>query len=192
MATTTIRHSRPLSIAVIVIGLLLIIIAALGDMPINYAIGGVIAIIGTLLLVQPLVELESYEVRSKSPGGMTRGTYPVRYPGDLDIRDGGLWHVPTGRRIANLGIGAHRPDVEALEAMISESSPDDYTPPAGADQNPESMRFREPPQPDPFLGGPGWGGAPQNPGGRDAPIPHGEDPPPHRAPGEESPGPFPR
>ncbi|WP_182354662.1 hypothetical protein [Flaviflexus huanghaiensis] len=190
MATTTIRHSRRLSIALLAIGIILILGAALADLPVLYILGGFAAVFGVLMLVQPLVEIWPYEVRAKSPGGRTKGTYPVRYPGDLDIHDRKLWHVPTGRRISDLGFIAYRRDVENVEKLLSTSTPEDYHRPTGADQNPETTRYRQPPEPDPFLSGPGWGGAPQNPGGRDAPTPH-RDTPPHGTSGEEPHVPFP-
>lgn len=114
-----IRYSRPFSIAFLVIGPLLVLTAALSETAINYVSGGVLTLLGLLMLVMPLVVISAYEVRVKTPAGLTVGTYPVRFPGDLALVGKKLWHVPTGRKIVMLGIAAHRPDVEQLQRVIA-------------------------------------------------------------------------
>lgn len=180
-----IRHNRPFSIAFIVVGILLILTAAAtGELPVNFFTGGVLLLLGALMLANAMIHISPYEVKVKSPAGLTTGTYPVRYPGDLALRGKKLWHVPTNRKIATLGIAAHKPDVEQLRRMIETSGQGDYRPPVGADQDPAQRQFREQPQPDPYLGGAGWGGVPQHPGSLDTPTPHGQTPPPHEPPND--------
>lgn len=172
-----IRHSRIFAIAFLVIGPLLILFAVLNETAINYFTGGILTLVGILMLFQPIVVISNSEVKAKSPAGLTLGTYPVRFPGDLAVAKNKLWHVPTRRKIASLGIAAHKPDVERLQHLIVGS---DGQAPAAASPH----EFREQPQPDPYLGGSPWGGAPQNPGSMENPAPHNrfmpdqQDPPP--------------
>lgn len=175
-----IRHSRIFAIAFLVIGPLLILFAVLNETPINYFTGGVLTLVGILMLFQPIAVISNFEVKAKSPAGLTLGTYPVRFPGDLAIAKNKLWHVPTHRKIAPLGIAAHKPDVERLQHIIAGSHGQ-----APAASSPHE--YREQPQPDTYLGGNPWGGAPQHPGSMDTPTPHTRFMPDHQDPSQDQP-----
>lgn len=177
-----IRHARFFAIGFLIIGPLLLLFAVLNDTAINYFTGGIFTLLGILMLTQPIAVISQFEVKVKSPAGLTLGTYPVRFPGDLAIHNKTLWHVPTNRKITKLGFAAHKPDVEQLQRMIAGSDGDQptETPPQG---------FREQPQPDTYLGGMPWGGAPQHPGSMDTPAPHSRFMPGHQDPSEDQPQP---
>lgn len=115
-----IRSNRVLSIALIVVGGFLLLVSLLtGQVP-NMFLGVLIALLGVLMLVNPVLRIESNEVQQRNPLGMVFKRYPVSSPADLRLDGSTLYHVPSNKKIAWLpGYYINGSDVEALRSQIS-------------------------------------------------------------------------
>ncbi|QNF94830.1 hypothetical protein [Janibacter sp. YB324] len=118
MPPMTIRYSRPMAIAFVVLGVLIALVSLLTSAWVTVAAGTVLAILGILQLINPAVRIDPHEVRMCNPLGMTLRRLPISEPRDLVVDGTQLLHVPTGKRAASLGFGVHRPDVEALRRVV--------------------------------------------------------------------------
>ncbi|WP_147599433.1 hypothetical protein [Flaviflexus massiliensis] len=118
MQPLNIRVSLPLAIGLVVVGVLLLVLAIFGDQTINYFTGTILTILGTCMIFVPTIKITRNEVKTMTPIGLTVGTYPVRFPGDLAIQNKKLWHVPTNSKILSLAFGYRKADIAALEAQI--------------------------------------------------------------------------
>lgn len=118
MKPMTIRYSRPLAIALLLVGLLLLAVAILTEQWLSAAAGGMLALVGGLNVVNPTIKIEPHEVQMRNPLGMTMRRYPVSGPADLRFDGNKLMHVPQNKRISNFAFGFDRGDVEALRAQL--------------------------------------------------------------------------
>ncbi|NYF97557.1 hypothetical protein [Janibacter cremeus] len=122
MQPMTIASNRFLAIALMVIGALLLIISLLDQQWISVVAGAVLALLGVLTFINPLIKVEPDEVQVRNPLGMTLKRFPVTSPADLALEGKTLRHVPTGKRITSLGFGVHGPDADALRTQLSGQS----------------------------------------------------------------------
>lgn len=118
----TIASNRFLAIALMVIGALLLIVSLLDQQWISVVAGAVLALLGVLTFINPLIKVEPDEVQVRNPLGMTLKRFPVTSPADLALEGKTLRHVPTGKRITSLGFGVHGPDADALRTQLSGQS----------------------------------------------------------------------
>lgn len=118
MQPLNIGYNRVMAIACVVIGALLLLVSLLTQAWISVFAGAVLAVLGVLMTVNPMVRVEPHEVQMRNPVGMTLKRYPVTSPADLALEGKALRHLPTGKRIVTLGFGAHGADVDALRAQL--------------------------------------------------------------------------
>lgn len=118
MRAQKIGYNRIMAIAFVVIGALLLLLSLLTEQWISVFAGAVLTALGVLMTINPMLRVEPHEVQMRNPLGMTLKRYPVTSPADLAIEGKLLRHLPTGKRVAMLGFGAHRPDVEVLRAQL--------------------------------------------------------------------------
>lgn len=118
MQPLDIRHNRLLAIGLLVVGALLFLVSLLTQQWISVVAGAILAVLGVLMTVNPLVRIGQSEVQLRSPIGMTLKRFPVTSPGDLAVDGKALLHVPTGKRIAALGFGVNAADVDTLRAQL--------------------------------------------------------------------------
>ncbi|MGE9782961.1 hypothetical protein NMQ01_03165 [Janibacter sp. CX7] len=118
MQPLTIRHSRPMGITFVALGVLIALVSLLTSAWVTVAAGVVLTALGILQLVNPMLRIEPHEVRMCNPLGMTLRRFPLTEPRDLVLDGKNLLHVPTGKRVAALGFGVHQPDVEALRRVV--------------------------------------------------------------------------
>lgn len=114
----TVRYARPLPIAALVVGVLLLALSLLGARSIGMFTGAVLTLLGILQLINPMLRIDAGEVRLCNPLGMTLRRFAVSSPADLTIDGKTLRHVPTGRKIAGVGFGADQADVAALRSQL--------------------------------------------------------------------------
>lgn len=118
MQPLNIRIALWLSVSITVIGILLLVLGFIGDQTINFFSGPVLAILGICMIFVPTVKISRDELKLLTPIGLTTARYPVRFPGDLALVDGKLWHVPTNNKIISLKFGYRKGDVNQLVAQI--------------------------------------------------------------------------
>jgi hypothetical protein len=114
----SIRYNRIMSIVLVVLGVLIAVISLLTSAWVTVATGVILAILGVLTLINPMIRIEPHEVQLRNPVGMTLKRFPIASPADLALEGKTLRHVPTGKRIATLSFGVHGPDVDALRAAV--------------------------------------------------------------------------
>ncbi|WP_053204650.1 hypothetical protein [Jiangella muralis] len=114
----TVRYARPLPIAALIVGVLLLAVSLLGSQSIGMFTGVVLTLLGILQLVNPMLRVDSGEVRLCNPLGMTIRRFTVSSPADLTIDGKVLRHVPSGKKIAGVGFGADQADVAALRSQL--------------------------------------------------------------------------
>lgn len=119
MNPLTIKYNRILSIALLVIGALLLIVSLVGQQWVSVLGGAVLTLLGVMMFINPIIKVESHEVQLRNPIGMTLKRFPVTSPADLALDGNTLSHVPTGKRIASLGFGVDGADAAALRAQLS-------------------------------------------------------------------------
>ncbi|UPK74110.1 hypothetical protein MU582_16955 [Nocardioidaceae bacterium SCSIO 66511] len=118
MNSMTVRHSKPLAIAALVVGVLLLATSLIGPQWFGVFAGAVLTLLGALQLINPMLRIEPGEVRMCNALGMTVKRFPVSSPADLALDGKLLRHVPSGKRIASLGFGAEKSDAAALVAQL--------------------------------------------------------------------------
>lgn len=118
MRPQNIGYNRPMAIAFVIIGALLLLVSLLTQQWISVFAGAVLTILGVLMTINPMIRIEEHEVQMRNPIGMTLKRYPVSSPADLAIEGKALRHLPTGKRVATLGFGTHAADVDALRAQV--------------------------------------------------------------------------
>lgn len=118
MHPQNIGYNRVMAIAFIVVGALLLLVSLLSLQWISVVAGAVLTVLGVLMTINPMIRVEPHEVQMRNPVGMTLRRYPITTPADLAIEGKLLRHRPTGKRIAMLGFGAHRPDVDSLRSQV--------------------------------------------------------------------------
>lgn len=119
MQPLDIRISRTLAILLIVVGALLGLTSLLTQNWLSTGAGVILLVLGVLQLVNPTIRIEPGEVQVRNPLGMTLKRFPVSSPADLRLDDKVLTHVPRGKKIASLGFGFEKSDVEALRAQLA-------------------------------------------------------------------------
>lgn len=118
MTPISLRYSRGLAIAELVVGVLLFVVSLISTQWIGVFAGAVFVLLGVLMLVNPMVKIEATEVRLCSPLGFTTRRHPLSSPTDLRIQGKSLVHTPSGKKVASLGFGVHAGDVEQLRAQV--------------------------------------------------------------------------
>lgn len=118
MSTLTIGHNRGLSIALLVLGVVLLVLSVLQGPVITIFTGALLTLLGALQLKNPVLRVQDGEVRVCNALGMTIKRFPVASPADLRIDDKKLHHVPTGTKVATLGFTCDQSDVQALRAQV--------------------------------------------------------------------------
>lgn len=118
MPPMTIRHSRPMAITFVALGVLIALVSLLTSAWVTVAAGVVLTALGILQLVNPMLRIGVDEVRMCNPLGITLRRFPVTEQRDLVLDGRNLLHVPTGKRVAALGFGVHQPDVDSLRQVV--------------------------------------------------------------------------
>lgn len=118
MHPQNVGYNRVMAIAFVIIGALLLLVSLLTQQWISVAAGAVLTALGVLMTINPMVRVEAHEAQMRNPLGMTLKRYPISSPADLVFEGKVLRHLPTGKRVAVLGFGAHGPDVAALRAQV--------------------------------------------------------------------------
>lgn len=118
MTTIKIRYSKPLAIAALVVGVLLLAVALAGQQWISVFAGAVLTLLGILMLVNPMLTIESGEVRLRNMLGMTMKRFPVSSPADLMLDGKALQHVPSGKKVATVGFGVDKNDIARLRTVV--------------------------------------------------------------------------
>ncbi|SEF16559.1 hypothetical protein [Jiangella alba] len=118
MTPMIVRYARPMPVAALVVGVLLLALSLLDGRSIGMFTGVVLTLLGILQLVNPMLRIDAGEVRLCNPLGMTLRRFAVSSPADLTIDGKALRHVPTGKKIASLGFGADKSDVAALRSQL--------------------------------------------------------------------------
>lgn len=114
----TVGYGKALAIALLVVGVLLLLVSLLGSQWIGVLAGAILTLLGVLQLINPLLKIAPDEVRVCNPLGMTIKRFPVASPADLALDGKTLRHVPSGKKIATLGIGAAQGDVADLRSHL--------------------------------------------------------------------------
>lgn len=107
-----------MAIVFLVLGVLIVLVSLVTSAWITVVTGAILAVLGTLMLVNPMIRIEPHEVQMRNPVGMTIKRFPFTSPAELLLEGKTLRHLPTGKRIATLAFGVHGPDVEALRAQV--------------------------------------------------------------------------
>jgi hypothetical protein len=113
-----VRYARPLAVTALVVGGLLLALSLLSPQPTGMFAGAVLALLGILQLVNPMLRVDAGEVRVCNPLGMTMKRFAVSSPADLTIDGKMLRHVPSGKKIVRVGFGADQADVATLRAQL--------------------------------------------------------------------------
>lgn len=114
----TVSYAKPLAIVQLVVGVLLLLVSLIEPRWIGVFAGAVLAVVGGLQLVNPLLRVEPDEIRVCNPLGMTVRRFPVSSPADLRFDGKALRHVPNDKKIATLGFGYDKADVAALRSQV--------------------------------------------------------------------------
>lgn len=114
----SVRYSKGLAIASIVVGILLFVTGLLTSNLLQLFPGVILGALGVLMLVNPMLVIKDGEAQMRSPLGFTARRYPVSGPADLRADGNRLVHVPTGKKILSLGFGVDKGDAERLRASI--------------------------------------------------------------------------
>lgn len=114
-----IGHGKGLGTLLLVVGVADLAIGALAGRTILLLAGILLTLIGIGFLTRPALEITATEVRQKNPLGMTLRRTPIASPADLRIDGKRLVHVPTGRKIAPLGMYLDAGDVARLRALVA-------------------------------------------------------------------------
>ena len=115
------RYSKALTIGLIVVGALLLLISLASGDALGTTAGGLLAVVGVLLTLNPILVLADGEIQQKNALGMTLKRHPVSGPSDLLIDGNKMVHVPTGKRIGSLGFGADKSDVEQWRSWAGQA-----------------------------------------------------------------------
>ena len=118
MRPMTVSYAKPMAIAELVVGVLLLLVSLIGPQWIGVFAGGVLALVGGLQLINPLLRIEPTEIRVCNPLGMTVRRFPVSSPADLRFEGKALRHVPKDKKIATLGFGFDKSDVDDLRSHL--------------------------------------------------------------------------
>lgn len=118
MTPLSVHYSKGLAITELVVGALLLIASLFAAQWLGVFAGGVLTLLGILMLVNPMLRVETHEVQLRSPLGFTSRRHPVSSPADLRFQGKSLHHVPSGKKIATLGFGMRADDVERLRAQV--------------------------------------------------------------------------
>lgn len=118
MDNLSIRYNRVVPIALLVVGILLLLLSLASGAWVSVAAGAVIALLGGLMLKNPMMRIQDGEAQVCNPLGMVIKRHPVSSPQDLALEGNTLRHVPTKKKIASLGFGAHKEDVATLKARL--------------------------------------------------------------------------
>lgn len=114
----TVGYGKTLAIALLVVGVLLLLVSLVGPQWIGVFAGAVLTLLGVLQLINPLLKIAPDEVRVCNPLGLTVKRFPLSAPADLALDGKTLRHVPSGKKIATLGIGAAQSDVAVLRSQL--------------------------------------------------------------------------
>lgn len=114
----TVGYGKPLAIALLVVGVLLLLVSLVGPQWIGVFAGAVLTLVGVLQLVNPMLRIAPDELRVCNPLGMTVKRFAVSSPADLAVEGKTLRHVPTGKKVAALGFGVDQSDAQALRAQL--------------------------------------------------------------------------
>lgn len=152
MQPQNIRFSRTMAILLIVVGALMALSALLTEAWVTGGAGLILMVLGGLQLVNPALRIERDEVQVRNPLGMTLKRFPVSSPADLRLDDKVLTHVPQGKKIASLGFGFEKADVEALRAQLAGGAATSGFPGGQQWAPPQSGQAPQGPPPPPHQG----------------------------------------
>ncbi|MCW4456717.1 hypothetical protein [Microbacterium sp. MPKO10] len=122
MSILTIRYSKPLPIALVVIGALNLLLMLVTPQVIQAVAGVILMVLGVLMLVNPSVSITATEVQVRNPLGMVLKRYPITSLADLSTDGDVLSTRADGRKIVSLGFMVRQADVAALRQKISEDA----------------------------------------------------------------------
>lgn len=117
MQPMKIRNNRALAITLLVVGVLLLLTSLAAQRLVGILAGAVLALAG-VMMINPMLNIERGEVQVRNPLGMTLRRFAVSSPADLRMAGNNLQHVPTGKKIAGLGFGADKSDVQRLRYQL--------------------------------------------------------------------------
>ncbi|MFD1717837.1 hypothetical protein [Georgenia deserti] len=118
MQPMKIRNNRALAITLLVVGVLLLLTSLAAQRLVGILAGAVLALAGVMMMINPMLNIERGEVQVRNPLGMTLRRFAVSSPADLRMAGNNLQHVPTGKKIAGLGFGADKSDVQRLRYQL--------------------------------------------------------------------------
>ncbi|MDN5895548.1 MAG: hypothetical protein L0H93_16170 [Nocardioides sp.] len=118
MYPVSLRYSKVLSISCLVVGILLFVVALLTAEWFSMLPAVILGLLGTLMLVNPMFVVHDGEAQMRSPLGFTTRRHPVTGPADLRAESKRLVHVPTGKKVASLGFGVDKGDVQRLRSSV--------------------------------------------------------------------------
>jgi hypothetical protein len=118
MTPLKIRFKPGLAIAFLVVGLFLAATSLLTSQVIGVVSGALVAVLGVLMFVNPMMKVEATEVQVRNLLGMTLRRFAVSSPADLRFDGNALWHVPQNTKIGSFSFGANKEDQQALRAQI--------------------------------------------------------------------------
>ena len=110
----SLRNSRALAVVAAVVGALLLVVGVLSGALLQIVPGVLLAVLGVLMLFNPMVVFTESEVQVLSPLGFTVRRFPISGPADVRVDGNKLLHAPTGKRIASLGFGVEAADAQRV------------------------------------------------------------------------------
>lgn len=118
MTPLKIRFNPGLAVALLVVGIFLAATSLLTSQVIGVVSGALVAVLGVLMFVNPMMKVEATEVQVRNPLGMTLRRFAISSPADLRFDGNGLWHVPQNTKIGSFSFGVNKKDQQALRAQI--------------------------------------------------------------------------
>lgn len=122
MRAMKLGYSRPLAIALLIVGLAILIMGISSGQMLEIVLGGLLVVLGVLLLVQPMVVFTDSQIQVRNLFGMTLKRFDVSSPADVKVEGSKLVYVPTGKKIIGLGFGADKSDAEKVRQWASQGA----------------------------------------------------------------------
>ena len=117
----TLRTSRVLTIALIVVGVLTLVLGLGTGEIVSIGLGVLLTVLGALMTINPMMVVTGQEIQVKNPLGMTLKRFPAAGPQDVRLEGNKLVHVGTGKKIISLGFGVDGKDAAAVRAWADGS-----------------------------------------------------------------------
>lgn len=114
----TLRYSRPLTIGILVVGVLLLVLSLATGEVLSIITGAILAVLGGLLMRTPIAVIEDGDLQRKNALGMTLKRFPVSGPADLRLDGNKVVHVATGKTAVSIGFGVDSTDAAAWRAWL--------------------------------------------------------------------------